>query len=368
MSVDSAGKLHGLRLAAPAGLTSWLPPAYANPQVFAEQEVTLAPGSLAVGGTLTLPHTRGPLPGVALLSGGGPFDRDETSGLNKPLKDLAWGLAGRGIAVLRFDKVTFAHGAETAARPDFTATDEYVPFAVAATRILQRQAAVDPARVFILGHSMGGRMAPRVALAEPSVAGLVILAGMPGPCHRRPCASPTTWPAASRPPGAGGGGNARPASRAGRRSPAVGGDSGPRPLFGWSGAYWLDLRGYDPVATAAALDKPMLILQGGRDYQVTVAQDLARWRAVLGGRPRVTIRTYEADNHLFFSGTGPSGPEEYEAAQHVDPAGSAILPSGCWQPERRARLATRPAAGSRNGGATTAPFWQASRPGRLEAA
>ena len=91
-------------------------------------------------------------------------------------------------------------------------------------------------------------------------------------------------------------------------------------LFGWSGAYWLDLRGYDPVATAAALGKPMLILQGGRDYQVTVAQDLARWRAVLGGRPRITIRTYEADNHLFFSGTGPWGPQEYEAAQHVDPA------------------------------------------------
>ena len=83
MSVNSAGKLHGLRLAAPAGLTSWLPPAYANPQVFAEQEVTLAPGSLIIGGTLTLPDTRGPLPGVALLSGGGPFNRDETSGLNE---------------------------------------------------------------------------------------------------------------------------------------------------------------------------------------------------------------------------------------------------------------------------------------------
>jgi hypothetical protein len=64
----------------------------------------------------------------------------------------------------------------------------------------------------------------------------------------------------------------------------------------------------------------MLILQGGRDYQVTVEDDLSRWKAGLAHRPEVTIRVYEADNHLFFPGTGPSTPAEYEPAQHVDPA------------------------------------------------
>jgi dienelactone hydrolase len=64
----------------------------------------------------------------------------------------------------------------------------------------------------------------------------------------------------------------------------------------------------------------MLILQGGRDYQVTVADDLSRWRAALADRPDVTIRVYEADNHLFFPGRGPSSPAEYEHAQHMDPA------------------------------------------------
>jgi hypothetical protein len=56
--------------------------------------------------------------------------------------------------------------------------------------------------------------------------------------------------------------------------------------FGYSGAYWLDLRGYDPVATAAALDKPMLILQGGRDYRVTVKDDLSGWQAALAQAPK----------------------------------------------------------------------------------
>jgi uncharacterized protein len=90
--------------------------------------------------------------------------------------------------------------------------------------------------------------------------------------------------------------------------------------FGLPGSYWLDLRSYDPVSTAAALGKPMLILQGGRDYQVTVQDDLSRWKAGLEHRSEVTIRVYEADNHLFFPGTGPSTPAEYDPAQHVDPA------------------------------------------------
>jgi uncharacterized protein len=58
----------------------------------------------------------------------------------------------------------------------------------------------------------------------------------------------------------------------------------------------------------------------GRDYQVTVADDLAGWRTVLNGHPEVTIRVYPDDNHLFFPGSGPSSPAEYEPAQHVDPA------------------------------------------------
>jgi uncharacterized protein len=63
----------------------------------------------------------------------------------------------------------------------------------------------------------------------------------------------------------------------------------------------------------------MLILQGARDYQVTVDDDLDMWRAGLQDRANVTIRVYEKDNHLFFVGSGPSTPAEYEPAQHVDP-------------------------------------------------
>ena len=85
-------------------------------------------------------------------------------------------------------------------------------------------------------------------------------------------------------------------------------------------AYWLYLRHYDPVSAAAALDKPILILQGGRDYQATVAEGLEGLRSGVQHRDDAVIRIYPDDNHFFFMGTGPSSPAEYEPAQHVDEA------------------------------------------------
>jgi uncharacterized protein len=293
----------------------WEPPGYADPDAFTEQDVTVGGGPLAVGGTLSLPRrASGPGPGVVLLAGSGPQDRDETIGRNKPLKDLAWGLATAGVAVLRFDKVTVAHPRQVAGNRGFTLADEYVPDAVAAVRLLGSHAG----RVFVAGHSLGGTVAPRVAAAEPSVAGLVIMAGGAQPLH---------WAAvrqfrylASLDPAA------QPAlDVVERQARAVDDQSLSEATpdselpFGVPTAYWLDVRGYDPAATAAGLSLPMLIVQGGRDYQATVADDLSRWQAALDGRPDVTIRVYEADNHLFFPGSGPSTPAEYEPAQHVDP-------------------------------------------------
>jgi uncharacterized protein len=317
MSVDGAGRLQGL-LIEPAIAGSWTPPGYAAPDRFTEREVRVGSGPLAVSGTLSVPYGDGPWPGVVLLSGGGPFDRDQTSGPNKPLKDLAWGLASSGAAVVRFDKVTCAHPGQVA---DFTLADEYVPHAVAAVRLLLNHPAVDPARVFVAGHSAGGKAAPRVAAAEPAVAGLVILAGDTQPMHQ--AAIRVARYLAALDPG--------PATQAFAetitRQAALAGSpdlSRATPAselpFGLPASYWLDLRDYDPVATAAALDKRMLILQGGRDFQVTAEDDLSGWQAGLGHRADVTIRVHGADNHLFFPGTGPSTPAEYETPQHVDPA------------------------------------------------
>jgi dienelactone hydrolase len=326
VSVTDDGWLAGIQLApvsAAEPARPWEPPPYADPGKFDEQDVTLGSGPLAVPGTLSLPRQGGPLPAVALLSGSGPHDRDETVGRNKPLKDLAWGLASRGVAVLRFEKVTYAHGSEVVKDRGFTVSDEYLPQAVAAIHLLREHPAVDAGRVFVAGHSLGGTVAPRVAAAEPSVAGLVIMAGgtqpMPWAAVRqvRYIASLDPETAAASEP------TIEALTRQARTvdSPDLSLLTPDSDLpFGVPAPYWLDLRGYDPAAAAAALRKPILIVQGGRDYQVTIADDLAVWKAALDGRPGVTIRVYDADNHLFVPGSGPSGPAEYEMAQHMDPA------------------------------------------------
>jgi uncharacterized protein len=300
----------------------WQPPPYADPGSFTEQDVTLGEEPLAVPGTLSLPLAHRPVPGVVLLTGSGPNDADETIGRNKPFKDLAWGLASAGVAVARFEKVTRAHPDQVAADPEFTLTDEYVPQAVAAIRALRDHPLVDAGRVFVAGHSAGGTVAPRVVAAVPSVAGLVIMAGGAQPQYwaavrqLRYLASLDS-PAAQS--------SAAAAEVLAQQAQLIdsAGLTTQTPAselpFGVPAPYWLDLRGYDPAAASAALDRPMLIVQGGRDYQVTVADDLSRWRAALAGRPEVTIRVFEADNHLFFPGSGPSAPAEYEPAQHMDP-------------------------------------------------
>ncbi|RBQ16692.1 hypothetical protein DP939_28850 [Spongiactinospora rosea] len=334
MSLDDAGLLSGLQFAA----AGWEAPPYARPDEFGERQIVLGSGALAVPGTLSLPRGRGPWPGVVLLSGGGPFDRDATSGPNKPLKDLAWGLACRGVAVVRFDKVTYAHAAQVAELEEFTMAEEYVPHAVQAVRLLQSLPGVDAARVFVAGHSMGGKAAPRVAAAEPSVAGLVIMAGDAEPMHRAAVRVIGHLASLSGDPQMADllETVTRQAALAGSPDLSAATPAADLPLGLWPGSYWLDLREYDPVATAAALGRPMLILQGGRDYQVTVQDDLVRWQAGLEHRPGVTIRVYDADDHLFFPGAGPSTPSDYARAQHVDPQVVADVAEWLMKQGRRA--------------------------------
>ncbi|MGZ0151804.1 alpha/beta hydrolase family protein [Kribbella sp. WER1] len=291
-------------------MTPWTPPPYADPATFTERAITLDAADRTVPGTLTLP-ARPTGRGVVLLTGGGPFDRDETAGPNKPLKDLAWGLATQGIAVLRFDKIT-ANRPEAMAEPGYTMTSEYVPHGIAAVRLLAEH--VD--RVFLVGHSMGGKIAPRIASEEPLVAGVVIMAGDTQPMQHAAvrvmrylaAASPEAVPPET----------VALFERQAIAADTVTADTPASDLpFGAPASFWLDQRGYDPVATAAKLDVPILVLQGGRDYQVTAADDLPGWR---DGLPDATVTVLDDDNHVFFQGTGPSTMADYQIPGHLDPA------------------------------------------------
>jgi dienelactone hydrolase len=119
------------------------------------------------------------------VQGSGPHDQDETIGPNKPFEDLAWGLGSRGIAVLRYTKRTLKYGGESSEDPaKLTVDDEVISDARAAVALLAKQPKINSARVFLLGHSLGAYLAPRIAAGNSQIAGIVLLAGNTRPIEQ----------------------------------------------------------------------------------------------------------------------------------------------------------------------------------------
>lgn len=316
---DKTGKIAGLGFVPTAPPAKYEPPAYADPSKFEETEVTVGSGDWALPGTLAMPKGNGPFPALVLVHGSGPNGRDEELGPNKPFKDLAWGLASRGIAVLRYDKRSKVYGAKILADPQLEATmtvkEETIDDALAAAALLEKTKKIDGNRVFILGHSLGGFLMPRMALAAKplKLAGFVSMAGLTRPLDDTILRQMTYLY------GLAGGAvseedkkklEALKSEVAKIKALTDADRSSTTKLLGAMPAYWLDLRGYDPPEMAKAVAKPMLILQGGRDYQVT-AEDLENWKKALGGRKDVEFHLYPKLNHLFFEGEGLIMPLEY---------------------------------------------------------
>jgi hypothetical protein len=316
---DSAGKIAGLvfRPAASAPVPYTLP-AYATPASYVETEATIGSGDWVLPGTLTMPAGSGPVPAVILVHGSGPNDRDETVGGSKPFKDLAVGLASRGIAVLRYDKRSKVHGGKMGTITDFTVRQEVIDDVLEAANVLRAHPRIDAARVFVLGHSLGGMLIPRIGIADQAIAGLVVLAGAASPLEELIVAQVRYLAAAD--------GTISPEEQQGIeqaegivqsvRALKPEDAKSERMIFNAPASYWLDLRGYDPPAVATQVKAPMLILQGERDFQVTT-EEFAKWKAALGSRRDVTFHSYATLNHLFIAGSGPSLPAEYLVPGHV---------------------------------------------------
>lgn len=271
-------------------------------------------------GALTLPAGRGPFPAVVLVAGSGAHDMDETVGPNKPFRDIADGLARAGIASLRYDKRTYdypkAWSGKSAPAIDAEVTDD----AVAAAHLLARQNAVDPRQVFVLGHSLGAMMAPRIGERDPQLAGLVLMAA---PARRifdvmEQQAREQSAKAGQSPVAIA---QAVQAYAAEQKLLAAVGPGQPAPQGEFGGApqsYWLSWSRVDPVAVAKKLSMPMLILQGGSDFQISPTQDFARWKQQLADRPHTAFQLYPGLSHLFMP-AGKSGTlADYTAPAHVD--------------------------------------------------
>ncbi|MFB3779463.1 MAG: alpha/beta fold hydrolase [Bryobacteraceae bacterium] len=266
--VNAAGELAGL----------WFQPP--DPEPPKPSGLAVVTGDIQLPATLTLPEGAGPFPVVVLVHGSGPHDADETVAANAPFRLLAEGLLKRGVATLRYVKRTKQYPQS----PIATVEQEVIEDALAALSLARRQGRINPTRSFLLGHSLGGYLAPRIALRDPALAGVILLAG-----------------------------NARPMEELAREQLQYLGaplETLEKLKAAAPASYWEDLRKYDPVAAAVKVPTPILVLQGERDYQVTM-KDFELWKAGLKGRAKVTFKSYPKLNHLFLEGEGKSLPAEY---------------------------------------------------------
>jgi uncharacterized protein len=321
VTVNPANLVGGLFLRPAVQGVTYAPPVYASPAAYQESEVTVGTGQWALPGTLTMPVAPGPVPAVVLVHGSGPGDRDATVGQIKQFKDLALGLASRGIAVVRYDKRTRVHANLMRDLRGLTVKEESVDDAIAAVQMLRSTSGVDPSRIVVLGHSLGGMLVPRIAAAGPPVAGFVVMAGAARPIPQAVVEQARYLAQADGAISAEEQAQIDQIKQAMARVNALGPSdaSNPERIFGAPASYWLDLRGYDPPAAAAQLKQPMLVLQGERDYQVTM-EEFSRWKSALADRTDVSLHSYPTLNHLFVAGTGPSVATEYNTPGHVSEA------------------------------------------------
>jgi hypothetical protein len=250
-----------------------------------------------------------------LVHGSGPHDADETIGALKPFRDLALGLASRGVAVLRYEKRTRAH--PRALPPnEWTLEEETIEDAVAACQLLRGRTEIDPRRILVAGHSLGGMAAPFIAARDGKLAGMVLLAANARSVldlleeqtqYLAKLAGPP--PEAVR--------KKLEAIREGIQAIRAGKLEGVTEKLGMPAPYLARLHQTDPVEAAKKLTLPILVVQGGRDYQVTKA-DFDLWKKHLDGREQVTFKLYDDLNHAFVVGKGPSSPAEYQVRGHVD--------------------------------------------------
>lgn len=310
VTLNNAGELAGLFFQPrTASAAKWTPPAYVKHDSFREAEVTVGGGEWQLPGTLLVPAGKGPFPGLVLVHGSGPNDRDESVGGVKVFRDIAEGLASRGVAVLRYEKRTRQYAANFAALKDATVKEETVDDALAAAALLRTRPEVDAARVFVLGHSLGGYLAPRIGRRDPKLAGVIIMAGNTRPLEELIVEQTAYISSLQKNPAA-----QKQIDEIQQTAEQIRNVKAGDTIMGVSAAYWLDLKGYRPAEEARNLTMPLLVLQGGRDYQVTMA-DFAGWKRALEGK--ATLKSYPALNHLFVEGEGKSRPDEYGKPAHV---------------------------------------------------
>jgi len=249
-----------------------------------------------LNGLLTLPdNTTAPVPAVVFVHGSGSSNMDEKVGKLTPFKDLADGLAVRGIASIRYDKRSFAHGLKMLSDKNtvITVKEETMDDAILATEMLRKDSRIDSEKIFIIGHSMGAMLAPRIDAEGGDYKGLILMAGTPRKLEEVMIEQTEEAMASMK-----GISKMLVGKQAQKIYSMFDGlyeisdeEAKKKKVGGGTTLYYFKEMGEHATPDYLAdTQKPMLIMQGEKDFQVKVDKDFEAYKELLKDRNNVTFK------------------------------------------------------------------------------
>ena len=291
--------------------------------MYSEKIVVGAGTEYPLNGLMTLPPDLSkPVPAVVMVHGSGASNMDEKVLKLTPFKDLAEGLARHGAASLRYDKRTFVHARRMIRNKHLTVKEETIEDALLAVQMLKRDPRIDHDRVYILGHSMGAMLAPRIDAEGADVKGLIMMAGTPYRLEEIVLRQ-------LRQAGSGSsimkkiiGLEYRFYKKRFRGLYQMSDEEARKKKFaGNMSLYYFKEMGQKTAADyLLASKKPVLILQGGKDFQVLAKRDYRKFKKLLAGRENTQYKLYPELNHIFVKGIYNDilkASKEYSVEQHI---------------------------------------------------
>lgn len=275
-----------------------------------------------LNGLLTLPDgTKGPVPAVVMVHGSGASNMDEKVMKLTPFRDLAEGLAKHGIASIRYDKRSFVH-ARKMLKQCVTVKEETIDDAVLAVNMLKSDRRIDGSCIFILGHSMGAMLAPRIDCEGGDVKGLILMAGTPYRLEdivvrqlsqARESKSILKWIAGAE--------DSIFSKRFDGLYQMSDEEAKQRKFAGNTTLYYFKEMGKKTAAEyLMENEKPVLIMQGGKDFQVLADDDYLKFKELLAERRNTFYRLYPNLNHAFVDAIYDDilkATKEYNIERHI---------------------------------------------------
>lgn len=284
---------------------------YIDTSKFDEFEITIGDGRYRLPAVITVPKEIDRYPLVILIHDSGALDRDSTVGPNKPFRQIAWGLATQGVAVLRYDKRTFVFGerlSQTSPSIETEVIEDVIKAITAASRI------PSVSSIFLAGHGLGGRVAPTIAMRDSRVDGIILMA-TPSRRELQVIIDKQKYISSLN------------KGEIGQQTQlltdylqiALEGKLPPgAPVLAATAGYYYELDRMNPIETIRELEIPVLIVQGDADFESTV-QDYIMFMNALWTKINVYFQLLPGLDHYFMPVEGEiSTPDNYYEFRHVD--------------------------------------------------